>query len=180
MRLKMGFSSLEVEMSFQQGGCLCGAIRYTSNSDPMLVMHCHCKFCQRATGAAYSVEPIFDKKSFEVIAGKPTTYTQTSEGSGKRVTINFCSTCGTKLFLDLERFPAFCAVYGGTFDNPNWFDRSPEITRHIFLEFAQNGTVIPAGVSTFPQHVLRSDGTWIEPVVFEHHHKICQSQSQDR
>src|SRR5215467_5489905 len=29
-----------------------------------------------------------------------------------------------------------------------------------------------AGVSTFPQHALRSDGTWIEPVVFEHHHKI--------
>ena len=54
-------------MSFQEGGCLCGAIRYTTNSDPMLVMHCHCKFCQRATGAAYSVEPIFDKKSFAVI-----------------------------------------------------------------------------------------------------------------
>ena len=159
-------------MSFREGGCLCGAIRYTTNSDPMLVMHCHCKFCQRATGAAYSVEPIFDKKSFEVITGNPTTYTQASEGSGKRVTINFCPTCGTKLFLDLERFPAVCVVYGGTFDDPNWFDRSPEITRHIFLAFAQNGTVIPAGVSTFPQHALRSDGTWIEPVVFEHHHKI--------
>ena len=88
-------------MPFQQGECLCGAIRYTTNSDPMLVMNCHCKFCQRATGAAYGVEPVSGKNSFEVIAGKPTIYTQTSEGSGKRVSINFCSTCGTKLFLDL-------------------------------------------------------------------------------
>src|SRR6266567_7997843 len=29
--------------------------------------------------------------------------------SGKRVTVNFCSTCGTKLFLDLERFPEILA-----------------------------------------------------------------------
>jgi hypothetical protein len=161
-----------VKMSFEEGGCLCGAIRYRTNSKPLMVMHCHCKFCQRATGAAYSVEPMFDKKSFEVIAGEPTTYGQTSEGSGKHITINFCSTCGTKLFLDLERFPDLCVVYGGTFDDPNWFGRSPKTPRHIFLDFAKTGTVIPAGDRTFPQHALRSDGTWIEPVVLEQHHKI--------
>jgi hypothetical protein len=58
-----------------------------------------------------------------------------------------------KLYLDLERFPAIYGVYGGTFDDPNWFDRSPEMTRHIFLGSAQRGTVIPAGVKTFsPAH----------------------------
>ena len=34
------------------------------------------------------------------VAGKPATFTQASEGSGKRVTINFCAACGTKLCLD--------------------------------------------------------------------------------
>jgi hypothetical protein len=43
------------------------------------------------------VEPIFKKTSFEITAGKPATFTQASEGSGKRVTINFCAGCGTKL-----------------------------------------------------------------------------------
>jgi hypothetical protein len=74
------------------------------------------------------------------VAGKPATFTQASEGSGKRVTINFCAACGTKLYLDLKRFPAIYGVYDGTFDDPNWLDRSPEMTRHIFLDSAQNGT----------------------------------------
>jgi hypothetical protein len=159
-------------MSSMQGGCLCGAIRYTASAAPIRVTYCHCKFCQRATGSAYMVEPIFMKSSFKVTAGKPSTYTQASEGSGKRVTVNFCSACGTKLFLDLERFPEIYGVYGGTFDDPNWFERSPKATQHIFLDSAQDGTVIPAGLRTFRQHAIRNDGTPVEPVVFERHHPV--------
>jgi hypothetical protein len=159
-------------MSFKQGGCLCGAIRYTVSSEPIRVTYCHCKFCQRATGSAYLVEPIFEKKSFEITLGKPATYAQASSGSGKQVTINFCATCGTKLFLDLERFPAIYGVYGGTFDDPNWFDRSPQMARHIFLDSAQIGTVIPAGFSTFRQHAMHIDGTSVEPMVFDEHRMI--------
>ena len=115
------------------------------------------------------VEPIFERTSFEIISGKPVTFTQASEGSGKRVTINFCAACGTKLYLDLERFPAIYGVYGGTFDDPNWFDRSPKITRHIFLDSAQKGTVIPAGVNTFRQHAMLNDGSPVAPRVLEGH-----------
>jgi len=153
-------------MSLNQGGCLCGAIRYATSSEPVRVTFCHCRFCQRATGSAYMVEPIFQKTSFEITSGTPATYTQASAGSGKRVTVNFCATCGTKLFLDLERFPEIFGVYGGTFDDPNWFERAPQSSRHIFLDSAQNGTVIPAGFSTFRQHAILHDGTPVDPVTF--------------
>jgi hypothetical protein len=162
----------ESGMSLNHGGCLCGAIRYTTSSKPVRVTYCHCKFCQRATGSAYLVEPIFPRTKFEITSGKPATYTQASAGSGKRVTINFCSNCGTKLFLDLERFPEIFGVYGGTFDDPNWFERTPGMSWHIFLDSAQNGTVIPDGFSTFREHVMRNDGTLAEPVVFEQPHLI--------
>jgi hypothetical protein len=118
------------------------------------------------------VEPIFEKTSFDLTAGKPATFTQASEGSGKRVTVNFCAACGTKLFLDLERFPPIYGAYGGTFDDQNWFDRSPEMTRHIFLDSAQDGTVIPGGVWTFRQHTMLNDGTPVEPTIFDGHHAI--------
>ena len=153
-------------MSLNRGGCLCGAVRYATNSDPVRVTFCHCKFCQRATGSAYMVEPIFHKTRFEIVSGKPAHYSQASEGSGKRVTVNFCSICGTKLFLDFERFPEIFGVYGGTFDEPNWFERSPQMSRHIFLDAAQNGTVIPAGFSTFRQRAMLNDGTAVEPATF--------------
>ena len=83
----------------------------------------------------------------------------------KRVTVNFCSTCGTKLFLDLERFPEIFGVYGGTFDDPNWFDRTPQTSRHIFLNSAQRSTVIPAGFTAFREHAMLNDGTPVRSVV---------------
>jgi hypothetical protein len=154
-------------MSFNHGGCVCGAVRYTTATTPMRVTVCHCKFCQRATGSAYMVEPIFARAAFEITAGTPSTYIHISEGSGKRVTIHFCVGCGTKLFLTFERFEGVCGVYAGTFDDPNWFERSPKTSRHIFLDSAQQGTVIPAGFKAYRQHATRNDGTPLEPLVFE-------------
>jgi hypothetical protein len=159
-------------MLLNQGGCLCGAIRYATSSEPVRVTYCHCKFCQRATGSAYLVEPIFEKTSFEITSGTPATYVHASEGSGKRVTLNFCRTCGTKLFLDFERFPEVVGVFGGTFDDPNWFERTPRISRHIFLGSAQHGTVIPSGFNTYREHAILKDGTPVEPVVFDGPHTI--------
>ena len=95
-----------------------------------------------------------------------------SKGSGKQVTINFCATCGTKLFLAFERFPGIFGVYGGTFDDPNWFARTPQMSRHIFLDFAQQGTIIPAGVSAFRQHTMLNDGTPVAAMTFEQPHTI--------
>jgi hypothetical protein len=159
-------------MSLNHGGCLCGAVRYATSAKPIRVTFCYCRFCQRATGSAYMVEPIFEKTKFEITSGTPATYTVTSEGSGKRVTINFCSTCGTKLFLAFERFPGVFGIYGGTFDDPNWFERTPLMSRHIFLDSAQRGTLIPAGVGAFREHTMLNDGTPVAPMMFEQPHAI--------
>jgi hypothetical protein len=112
------------------------------------------------------VEPIFDKSEFKVLTGRPKIYEHLSEGSGKQVYIHFCNTCGTKLFLTFDRFPDAVGAYGGTFDDPNWFDRTSENSKQIFLKFAQHGTVIPSGVNTFEEHATTNDGTPIAPVVF--------------
>lgn len=149
-----------------QGGCLCGALRYEVSKQPSRVTMCHCKFCQRATGGAYLVEPVFEAQNFRVTSGTPKHYSHTSEGSGKQVLIHFCATCGTKLFLTFERFSGAVGVYGGTFDDPDWYDVTPENSKHIFLSAAHKGTMIPAGVNCFEDHALQTDGTAIEPTIF--------------
>lgn len=154
-------------MTEAQGGCLCGKLRYQVGRQPSRVSICHCRFCQRATGSAYLVEPIFDAEIFKVIEGVPKVYTHVSGGSGKEVFIHFCDTCGTKLFLTFERFADVVGVYGGTFDDPNWFDLTPENSKQIFLGVAQRGTVIPPHVNTFTGHAAENDGTPNEPTVFE-------------
>jgi hypothetical protein len=37
----------------RNGGCLCGAVRYSIALPPQWVAHCHCSMCRRAHGAAF-------------------------------------------------------------------------------------------------------------------------------
>jgi len=159
-------------MNQAEGGCLCGKVRYAVTEKPARTTICHCKFCQRATGSAYLVEPIFEKNSFKVTTGKAKTYDHRSDGSGKMVHVHFCADCGTKLFLTFERFPDVVGLYGGTLDDPNWIESTPDNTKHIFMSVAQHGTIIPAGVNTFMEHATTNNGNPIEPTVFSKHELI--------
>jgi hypothetical protein len=128
-----------------EGGCLCGDVRYKTTAEPLRVTICHCTFCQRFTGSAFLVEPIFRRADVVFAGTELRTYGHRSDVSGKRVTLSFCGRCGTTLYLDLERFPDILGLCGGTFDDPNWFDRGPRICRHIYTRSAQKGVVLPAG-----------------------------------
>lgn len=66
-------------MSRNEGGCLCGGIRYATLAKPSRVTVCHCRFCQKATGSAYMVEPIFGKKDFTLMSGSPKIFDITSK-----------------------------------------------------------------------------------------------------
>ncbi len=159
-------------MPTHEGGCLCKAVRFATTANPVRVTICYCTFCQVATGSIGMVEPIFSKADFRVLKGKPTTFDMPSRGSGKRISINFCATCGTKIFLAFERFEDAYGLYAGTFDDPNWFDRSPANAKHIFTGVAQKGTIIPPGYNTFVEHAWLNDGTPVAPTVFEHPHVV--------
>ena len=151
-----------------EGGCLCNAIRYRVSAPPQRVTVCHCTFCQRITGSGYLVEPGFlrDDVTFE---GRATaTYDHVSDGSGARVTLNFCPVCAAKLYLELERFPEAYGLFGGTFDDPGWLPRGGDACRHIFVESAQPGTVLPPGVALYPGHASPVGGGPTQPLVLAH------------
>ncbi len=150
---------------FHEGGCLCGDVRYKVAAAPLRVMVCHCSFCQRFTGSAFLVEPIFKKEQVTLTGVAPKTHDHRSDGSHKRVTLNFCGRCGTTLYLDFERFPGFFGVCAGTFDDPNWFDRGPGACCHLFTRSAQKGVVLPAGLELYDEHALQLDGSPNKPTV---------------
>ncbi len=150
-----------------EGGCLCERIRYATLAMPSRVTVCHCRFCQKATGSAYMVEPIFAADKLTLIKGAPKTFTKVSAGSGKQVHIHFCPDCGTKLWLSFERFPDAVGVYAGTFDHPDWFPIEPRTSKHIFLGVARPDTVIPAGLPTYVEHATTNDGAPQAARVFE-------------
>jgi hypothetical protein len=149
-----------------EGGCLCGAIRYRTLADPQRVTVCHCTFCQRITGSAFLVEPVFKKADVEFSGAALSAYDHRSDTTNTIVTVKFCGHCGTTLCLDLERAPDVVPLCAGTFDDPNWFDRAPDRYRHVFTRSAQAGVVLPAGVNIYEAQAVRADGIPNAPTVF--------------
>jgi len=159
-------------MTNHDGGCLCGCLRYRTLADPVRVTICHCRFCQRATGGAALIEPIFRLADVETTKGTPSVYAHRSEGSGKIVYVNFCSNCGTKIWLGFERFPDVLGLYAGTFDDPDWFAIRPDSAKHIFLDVARTDSIIPPGLPTFRRHATLNDGTTCQATIYDAPHMM--------
>jgi hypothetical protein len=99
------------------GGCTCGAIRYVCARPPVAMLNCHCRDCQRSSGAPFASG--FIVRASEVqIAGTPKTYS-VHAGSGSLATRSFCSECGAPLFTHGEAAPQF--IRFPTLDNPSEF-----------------------------------------------------------
>src|ERR1700739_503307 len=85
------------EMAFEQslsyeGGCTCRAVRYRMTSKPMFVHCCHCRWCQRETGASFSLNAMIEAERVELLQGE-TELIDTPSLSGKGQKIVRCSTC---------------------------------------------------------------------------------------
>ena len=105
------------------GGCLCGATRYSVRGAPAIVAHCHCRGCQRGSGAGHSTGAMFPRDRFE-ISGAMSTFHLDFE-NGTRVTRTFCPTCGSGIFGRNDGMAGHVTTALGTFDDPSAF--TPEV-----------------------------------------------------
>jgi hypothetical protein len=114
------------------GGCACGAVRYECDGEPAMVAHCHCRDCQRASGAGYSTVFAVPRAAFRQTAGKTATYQYTGD-SGQPVVRAFCPTCGNPLFTDVTVLPDLMFVRAASLDAPE----AVTPTMHIYCDSAQ-------------------------------------------
>jgi hypothetical protein len=66
-----------------EGGCQCGAVRYRITGDPISLVACHCKECQRQSGSAFGMSLIVRKTDF-ALTGDVKVFRRIAE-SGKAV-----------------------------------------------------------------------------------------------
>lgn len=96
------------------GGCLCGAIRYSIDTDPILVIsHCHCSDCRRATGAPFITWITTTPDGFAYTLGAPATYR-----SSDTVRRTFCGQCGTTLGYAMDGHDDELDFAAATLDDP--------------------------------------------------------------
>ncbi|NIP70164.1 MAG: hypothetical protein GTO04_13590, partial [Planctomycetales bacterium] len=75
-----------------EGGCLCGAVRYIFGGQLDWSAHCHCRSCQKAAGAGFATWCAVKAENFKVTRGQ-IKICETSPG----VERGFCGNCGTSL-----------------------------------------------------------------------------------
>jgi hypothetical protein len=81
-----------VDGGWVEGGCLCGAVRYRVEGQPLHAGYCHCRMCQRAAGAPVVAWGAWPADRFAWLQGKPGRFASSAKGER-----SFCPSCGTSL-----------------------------------------------------------------------------------
>jgi hypothetical protein len=101
-----------------EGGCQCGRARYRLKASPLSVYNCHCKDCQRFSGAGWSMSMIVRNADFELLEGEIARYDRKAE-SGNVIAMNFCAHCHGWLWNDPPAAD-IKVVRAGTLDDIDW------------------------------------------------------------
>ena len=127
-----------------QGGCNCGAIRYTLKGPPLGVAACHCTSCRRQSGVAYSVNLIVRADAMGM-EGEPARWTDHDTQSGQPLSREFCGTCGSPIRSVPSSSPKVLAVKAGTLDRPE----SAVPAMHIWTRSKLPWVTVPEGIPQF-------------------------------
>lgn len=131
---------MSIEQAFPaDGGCGCGAVRYRITTPPLFVHCCHCRWCQRETGASFALNALIEADRVIVLKGDPEVV-DTPSNSGKGQRIARCPRCNVAVWSNYAGAgDALRFVRVGTLDNPDLLP--PDI--HIFTSSKQPWVVLP-------------------------------------
>ncbi len=126
----------------REGGCLCGAVRFKAEGEPINVRICHCRNCQKAMGSPFYARALYPQSAL-AIEGETVNYP-----SSKTLGRVFCKACGTRLFSWRSNGTA-AGVALATFDDRDAF--AP--TEHIWVSEKMHWVTLDDGLPQYPQAV---------------------------
>ncbi|MDH4259908.1 MAG: GFA family protein [Gammaproteobacteria bacterium] len=137
------------------GGCDCRSLRYRMDARPLFVHCCHCRWCQRESGASFALNAMIETERTTLLAGEPDIVDTPSE-SGRGQKIARCPRCRIAVWSNYSGAgPAVRFVRVGTLDEP---DRLPPDI-HIFTQSKQPWVVLPPSMPAVPEYYDR-DKYW--------------------
>jgi hypothetical protein len=127
------------------GGCDCRHIRYRMLTAPLIVHCCHCRWCQRETGASFALNAMIESDRLVHLGAEPEIiHTPSQSGAGQQIAR--CPQCRLAVwshYAGSGPFTRFVRV--GTLDDPDLLP--PDI--HIFTASKQPWVVLPQGARSF-------------------------------
>jgi hypothetical protein len=128
-------------MTVREGGCLCGAVRYRIEALPTDIAYCHCRMCQKASGAPVMAWATVPASAFAWTRGRPSPH-RSSDRAGRL----FCRECGSQLVFRVLSEPDRLDITVASLDDPTgvtpeyhiwtssrlpWFDTTDQLPRHV-------------------------------------------------
>lgn len=111
-----------------EGGCACGAVRYRCDAEPIGMLKCHCRDCQRISGSPHVCAILIPRAAFHFTKGQPK-YFCTSSADGGQHQRGFCANCGSRLTggEPPDHSNDFIGITAGSLDDASWFKPGMEL-----------------------------------------------------
>lgn len=99
-----------------EGGCLCGAVRYSVAPGLRFNSYaCHCKDCQTRSGSAFGIQ--LGVMVADLVVTGTVIKGRHVQPSGAVAGIFACADCLTKVYTTNDRRPGFANIRAGTLDD---------------------------------------------------------------
>lgn len=134
-----------------EGGCDCRSVRYRMETSPLFVHCCHCRWCQRESGASFALNAMIEADRVVELGSSPELVdTPSSSGSGQLIAR--CPNCKVALWSNYAGAgPLVKFVRVGTLDLPDLLP--PDI--HIFTASKQPWIVLPDAIPAVTEYYDR-------------------------
>jgi len=132
------------------GGCLCGEVRYECDAEPVIMVKCHCRDCQRVSGGPYQPAVVFRQQHFRLTQGTLRHHGTPSDLGGHNQR-GFCGTCGSRLTAGENSARGIIVVTASSLDDPTIF-----APRHdIYVADAMPWDLMDEKIPKYPGHARR-------------------------
>ncbi len=95
-----------------EGGCHCGAVRFTQRAPALSVQHCHCSRCRKLYGQLLATGAVIDRRDLHIAGAANLAKYRTSPTFEN----HFCRTCGCHLFAYEDSEPRLMYFFPATLD----------------------------------------------------------------
>jgi hypothetical protein len=126
------------------GGCLCGALRYEADGEPLFAGHCYCEDCRRASGSGFIPFMGFPRSAVR-FSGPPSRIFTSKAANGKDAVRNSCPVCSSLVFGGEVGKDATFTIYAGSLDDPSSFH--PKVA--IFTRGRPEWAVLPPDLAAY-------------------------------
>jgi hypothetical protein len=122
------------------GGCLCGALRYEAEGEPLYAGLCYCADCRKASGSGFI--PFMGFAASAVRFTGEARQFRSKAASGGDAVRNSCPVCMSLVFGGELGISDSFTIYAGSLDDPSAFE--PKAA--IFARSRPPWAVIPEGL----------------------------------